>query len=249
MFLIVIGALCLTLTSCSPLTNRIINGTNAPSIPWMADILTYYEPGESFTRNCGGSLIAPNWVLTAKHCIYNEQNNLTSNEFHVTLGSNSIFRGQLKKVIDIVEYNSNRDDDLILLKLENNVEGITPIKVQYEDNIVYAGKTVTIYGWGQTETNPAGDFYHLQQTNVTLISREECGDSRWVCFDPRLTHSNSCLGDSGGPMILEENGETRLIGVSHSITYWDFSLSPCDGPKSIYISTAHYASWIQSVII
>lgn len=155
---------------------------------------------------------------------------------------------QYKKVVEIHKYNEDHEDDVILLKLESDVVGITPVKVQYEENIDYTGKMATIYGWGTTETgNMSND---LKQTNVELISREDCGESRWVCFDPRRTNSNACGGDSGGPMVIEKNGETLLIGVTHAGLVWNPppSDSPCQGPKTLYMNTAHYASWIRSLI-
>ena len=47
-------------------TSRIVNGSEAPinSWPWQAMLLS--SSGRQF---CGGSLIHPQWVLTATHCV------------------------------------------------------------------------------------------------------------------------------------------------------------------------------------
>lgn len=47
-----------------PNTGRVVNGEEARpySWPWQISL-------ESFFPTCGGTLIAPNWVLTAAHCI------------------------------------------------------------------------------------------------------------------------------------------------------------------------------------
>ena len=56
--------------SCGNRTlNRIIGGTVAPegAWPWQAMIMKRY--GLGFMEWCGGTLIHPNWVVTAAHCV------------------------------------------------------------------------------------------------------------------------------------------------------------------------------------
>lgn len=51
-------------SSYPPDTSRVVNGEEARpySWPWQVSL-------ESFHPTCGGTLLAPNWVLTAAHCI------------------------------------------------------------------------------------------------------------------------------------------------------------------------------------
>lgn len=60
---------CVKVSGCGvpshqPDTNRVVNGEEARpySWPWQVSL-------ESFFPTCGGTLIAPNWVMTAAHCI------------------------------------------------------------------------------------------------------------------------------------------------------------------------------------
>lgn len=47
---------------------RIVSGTEATpgEFPWMAHLTIVRKSRE---RECGGSLISQNWILTAAHCV------------------------------------------------------------------------------------------------------------------------------------------------------------------------------------
>ena len=50
---------------------RIVGGVTAPkhSWPWQAMLMT-----KSKSQFCGGTLVHPNWVVTAAHCVENLKN-------------------------------------------------------------------------------------------------------------------------------------------------------------------------------
>ncbi|PNI29821.1 CELA3A isoform 3 [Pan troglodytes] len=50
-------------------SSRVVNGEDAVPYSWPWQVSLQYENSGSFYHTCGGSLIAPDWVVTAGHCI------------------------------------------------------------------------------------------------------------------------------------------------------------------------------------
>lgn len=63
---------------------RVIDGEVAApnSWPWQAEILTRTPKGD-YRHKCGGSLIKPQWIVTAAHCLFSEPD---PREYLVVLG-------------------------------------------------------------------------------------------------------------------------------------------------------------------
>uniref|UniRef100_A0A8C3BQM0 Peptidase S1 domain-containing protein n=1 Tax=Cairina moschata TaxID=8855 RepID=A0A8C3BQM0_CAIMO len=52
--------------------SRVVNGEDAVPYSWPWQISLQYERDGTFRHTCGGTLIAPGWVMTAAHCISND---------------------------------------------------------------------------------------------------------------------------------------------------------------------------------
>ncbi|XP_041255044.1 chymotrypsin-C-like, partial [Onychostruthus taczanowskii] len=51
------------------LSSRVVGGEDAVAHSWPWQISLQYKHSGSWSHYCGGTLIAPQWVLTAAHCI------------------------------------------------------------------------------------------------------------------------------------------------------------------------------------
>ena len=116
-----------TPTASEGLTGQIVGGeTAAPGAwPWMVAIRVFDEL-DSYSF-CGGSLVAPSWVLTAAHCLVNA----TPEQIVATVGVHRLGSGQgQKRAVDRIvvhprygfDFAHDFAHDLALLHLSQPVE-------------------------------------------------------------------------------------------------------------------------------
>lgn len=220
---------------------RIIGGvaTSTPQ-PWVAS-LQY-----SGRHGCGGSLIAPQWVVTAAHCLEDRQSN-PAPPSSVRLGSlDNRSGGQNIPVAQTIKHPSwngrvGSGYDIALIRLSSPVNGITPIKIGYNPS---SGAGLRLFGWGDTSASGSSGTRYLKQLDTRVISPSNCTSYRTgeICISESSSGS-SCYGDSGGPAIT--TGDGLLVGAT---SRGGGSSATCGVGNGLYTSVPYYRSWIERYV-
>lgn len=202
-----------------PAVPTIVGGTEVAEgqYPFVVSL----QQGRHF---CGGSLVAPDTVLTAAHCVEGVQ----PSRFTVLAGQTVLSgtNGTRHKVSSIhvhPGYEQTAVGDVAVLKLETPVQGITPVTLLGREGASHeqAGRLFTVAGWGRlTEGGRAPD--RMQHVAVPFITHAECQRQyqgrQQIDQDKELCASvpgkDSCQGDSGGPLFLQAADESWVqLGV------------------------------------
>nr|AIZ96981.1 complement factor D [Oplegnathus fasciatus] len=241
----------------------IIGGREAAphSRPYMASIQV--PEGETMKHECGGFVIADQWVMTAVHCLPTGPNGRK-----VVLGLHSLSEPEeTKHTFDILElYNhpdfnpSNYDNDIALIKLDrpfNTSEAVKAVEyLRAGGTNPGTGAEVETAGWGSLNdlgSRPdklnevvvevfssnrcrRGDYFGSKFTSNMICAHKVCPDP---CNKPHKKE-DSCDGDSGGPLLYN--------GIAVGITSNGGKKCGQIKKPGIYTIISHYTEWIDNTM-
>lgn len=194
----------------------IIDGADATNAPWATQV-----SWDGMGYECSGSVVAPEWILTAGHCA-------SKGDMSVQVGSLQLGGGD-RMAIDRAEVDPKADLALLHLSSPTNAPAV---KLATDDP--KAGAINQIFGWGMTApgSGPAEQL-KVAKVKVTGLDCADAAQGPAICVTGMT--GSAFNGDSGGPEMA--SGEE--VGVC--------STGDENAKTAQYASVAANRPWIKQV--
>ncbi|KAJ2744267.1 hypothetical protein GGI20_003098 [Coemansia sp. BCRC 34301] len=211
---------------------RIIGGRPSPSTNFK--YIAYIEGSHPIEggSSCTGSLIGPNVVLTAAHCVYASDTvkytaaQLQVGFTHKTPDPTVLFKGySVSRIVPHPSFSMRTlKNDIALLILSTNIPDATAPKAKLLSGSYETGATVTAAGFGLIDPHSKTAVSDtLMEVDLTLGTSSFCrtnfpgvDTNNVLCTDGKAG-KDTCNGDSGGPLAIAVSGSpdgTALLGLT-----------------------------------
>ena len=251
---------------------RITGGSNTTieNNPWQ--VLFYVYNHEGRRSICGGTIVAPNLILTAKHCLRcrdtHEWFSLDGMRIHAGITRREDANNSNRFNVRYFIPHPYPNVDVALLRLERNIpfnNNRRAINFLSTNSAAYnVGNLVRATGWGRTRQGWENQDSHadrLQTVDLRIISNqyasirlnEHRGWERGRNLEDHQmaaigaagaghARQGACGGDSGGPLTTQTAAGKVLIGVIQE------GIMDCEGTNqdspSVFVRTSSIADWL-----
>jgi hypothetical protein len=272
---------CLAIAACTaqaPAENEHVSRTSSAIIAGKDSdpsqdsvVMLVYLESSTRIQLCTAALLAPDLILTARHCISTTDLNVQcaadgkpidgggigknheASKLFVFKGSTrpdltkltSVANAKAKEIVDDGAKNLC-DHDIALVILDKPLEDVPLAAIRLDGN-VDRGESLLTVGWGVTDTTPEPKT-RQQRSGVVIARVGPDGASSPVLTPNEFLYGESiCVGDSGGPVFAEESG--AVVGVVSRGGNGSQDPSPaasCTDAVNISTKTSSFKSLIMS---
>ena len=249
----------------APVRPDIVNGypPSDASTGFLAHIRAYVGPDQFYS--CGGSFVSPTQVVTAAHCVHDEDSRRLG-RIKVGVPSGTAVPTMFVNVARVEaheDFSMRREDhDIALLTLADAIPGVavaTVPSVAGWRSVASPGSAVISAGWGSTESGGDGvDDFLL--ADLEIVPDDVCGDAKATYrigglefigigseFDPSTmvcaggatpwgAPVDTCQGDSGGPLAAATTSGPVLVGI----VSWGYGCAGSDDGDAIPLTPGVY---------
>lgn len=232
--------------------------------PWQVLLSRFCVSDRVWIPRCGGIIIAPNFILTAMHCVGNRETHIPFSANHIRIYAGITCRYQINSNntfnVSRVILHPNRFVDAALLQLSRDIpfnhhQRAINYFASLNPALYNPGREVRVSGWGATATEPGSPLANcLRFADLTIISN---ADATHALQAPVRNHEVAARGsgpvrqgayegDSGGPLTtLSASGERVLIGIASRARpgYGNNENSP-----TVFERTDSLVPWILSAV-